>query len=326
MKRNALVTAALTLVAGVGVQASVAQTFTPQRPLEFMVHTGPGAGSDLFARNIAGILEKSKLVPQRVQVLNKPGGGGLVAMSFLSEKKGEPHLVGFFTSVWYVYPLIRREGKITMKELTPIARLVLEPSVLTVRSDSPFMTARDFVEAARKAPGKLKQGGGSVSGRDNNTRLMMQKATGARWQFISFPSGGERLAALLGGHIDAYIMEPAEALEQIRAGKIRVIATLMKKRLLSFPNVPTLQEQGIDVPELPLPRGIVGPPNMPAHVKAYWENLLANMVKLPEWQDYLKKDLLEDGFMVGADLVKFTDQFTEQMRTLLRDGGVPVLR
>lgn len=305
---------------------AAAQGFVPNRPVEFLVHTGPGAGSDLFARGVASIIDKNKLVPQRIQINNKTGGGGLVAMSFLGEKSGDTQTVAFFTSVWYVNPLIRKEAKLTMNELTPIARLILEPSVLTVRADSLFKNARDFVEAAKKEPGKLKQGGGSVSGRDNNTRLVIQKATGAQWQFISFPSGGERVAALLGGHVDAYIMEPAEALEHIRAGKIRVIATLMDKRLPAFADVPTLKEQGINVPEIPQPRGLVGPPNMPANAKAYWEGVLGKLVKTAEWREYLKRDLLDDAFLTGPALQQFTKDYTEQMRQILKEGGLKVLR
>lgn len=313
-------------LAAVSIGAVHAQAFKPERPIDFLVHTGPGAGSDLFARGVAKVIEKNKLVPVSIQILNKPGGGGLVGMSYLGEKAGDTHLVGFFTSVWYVNPLIRKEAKFTMKELTPVARLILEPSVLTVRADSPFKTANDFVEAAKKNPGKYKQAGGSVSGRDNITRLVVQKATGAQWQFISFPSGGERVAALLGGHADIYIMEPAEALEQIRAGKIRVIATLMEKRIPGLPDVPTLKEQGINVPEIPQARGMVGPPNMPAHVKAYWEEVLGRMVKTADWQEYLKKDHLEDGFLVGPALVKFSEEYENVLREILKEGGVKILR
>jgi putative tricarboxylic transport membrane protein len=303
-----------------------AQNYVPDRPIDFLVHTGPGAGSDIFARGVASIIEKNKLVPQRIQVVNKTGGGGLVAMSYLAEKSGQVDPIAFFTGVWYVNPLIRKEGKVSMTELTPIARLILEPSVLTVRADSPFKNARDFIEAAKKNPGKLKQGGGSISGRDNNTRLVIQKATGAQWQFISFPSGGERVAALLGGHVDAYIMEPSEALEHIRAGKIRVIATLMDKRLPAFADVPTLKEQGIDVPEIPQPRGVVGPPNMPQNARAYWENVMAQMVKTPEWREFLKRELLDDAFLTGPALQQFTKSYTEQMRQILKEGGLTVLR
>ncbi|MBI4194419.1 MAG: tripartite tricarboxylate transporter substrate binding protein [Betaproteobacteria bacterium] len=321
--RNALkILTASALLAG----AAGAHAFTPDRNIEFMVHSGPGAGNDVFARSVQGVLEKIKGLPQTVQVANKTGGGGLVAMSYLAEKKGETHLLAVFTSVWFVNPQIREKAKVTMRDLTPIARLVLEPAVMTVRADSPYKTAKDFFGAAKQNPGKLKQSGGSLSGRDNTTRHLLMKATGTEWQFISMKSGGERVAALLGGHVDMYIMEPAEALEQIRAGKIRVLATLMNKRIPSLPDSATIREQGFNVPEIPQARGFVGPPGMAADVKSYYEGVFTKMYKSSEWQNFLKANYYEDGFLIGPGLNKFVDEYTQTMRGILKEAGIKLVR
>jgi putative tricarboxylic transport membrane protein len=316
---------AAALAVAVAPQAA-AQAFTPDRTIEFMVHSGPGAGNDVFARSVIKVLNEIKAVPQQMQVLNKTGGGGLVAMSYLSEKKAETHLVAVFTSVWWVNPMIRKEATVTMKELTPVARLILEPAVMTVRADSPYKSARDFIDAAKKDPGKMKQSGGSLSSRDNSYRFLLMKETGANWQFISMKSGGERVAALLGGHVDMMIMEPAEAMEQIRAGKVRVIATLMNNRLPSIPDASTLKEQGFKAPEIPQSRGFVGPPGMPANVKAYWEGVLTKMYKSSEWQGFLKENLYEDGFLIGAGLNKFVDDYGNTMRGILQEAGIKIVR
>ena len=309
-----------------GIADAPAQGFTPDRTIEFMVHSGPGAGNDVFARSVQGVLEKIKAVPQNIQVVNKTGGGGLVAMSYLAEKKAETHLVAVFTSVWFVNPQIRKQAKVTMTDLTPLARLVLEPAVLVVRSDSPYKTTKDLIEAAKANPGKLKQVGGSLSSRDNSYRFLIMKNTGANWQFISMKSGGERVAGLLGGHMDMMIMEPAEALEQIRAGKIRVLATLMEKRLPSMPDISTLKEQGYDVPEVPQARGFVGPPGLPANVKAYWEGVFTKMHGSSEWQGFLKDNLYEDGFLIGAGLNTFVSEYTNTMRGILKEAGLKLVR
>ena len=79
--------------------------FKPTRPVEIVVHTGPGGGSDVLARAWSPMLEKEKLLPVRMQVLNKPGGGGAVAAAYLAEKKGETHAIGIFTGVWLTNPL-----------------------------------------------------------------------------------------------------------------------------------------------------------------------------------------------------------------------------
>ncbi len=84
------------------------------------------------------MLQKEKLISQRMQVVNKPGGGPAVAMSYLAEKKGETHTIGFFTGVWVTNPLTTPEANVTVKDLTPIVRLVLEPAVIAVKADSPY--------------------------------------------------------------------------------------------------------------------------------------------------------------------------------------------
>src|SRR5574341_1562820 len=179
------------------------QEFKPSKQIETVVHTGPGGGSDLFARAIAEMLQKEKLIPQRLQVVNKSGGGSAVAMAYLAEKKGDTHTIGFFTGVWVTNPLTTAAAKVTIADLTPIVRLVLEPAVFAVKADSPYKNMKDFIDAEKKSPKKLSQSGGSVTGRDNLVRLVIQKATGVKWVYVSFPSGGERIANLLGGHVDA---------------------------------------------------------------------------------------------------------------------------
>jgi putative tricarboxylic transport membrane protein len=325
MKRKFLAVMSTGFVAAC-LGAAPALAFTPDRTIEFMVHSGPGAGNDIFARAVQGVLEKAKLAPQTIQVVNKTGGGGIVAMSYLGEKKGDSHLLAVFTSVWFVNPQIRKKAKVTMKDLTPIARMILEPSVMTVRADKPWKSAKDFFEAAKANPGKLKQSGGSVSGRDNTTRHLLMKASGAEWQFISMKSGGERVAALLGGHVDMYIMEPSEAIEQIRAGKVRVLATLMKKRVPTLPDVPTITEQGYDVPEVPQARGFVGPPGMDPAVKAYWVSLFTKLHASPVWADFVKENQYEDGFLIGPELDKFVDEYILTMRGILKEAGIKLVR
>ena len=228
------------------------------------------------------MLQKEKLISQRMQVVNKSGGGSAVAMSYLAEKKGDPHTIGFFTGVWVTNPLTTTEATVTVKDLTPIVRLMLEPAVVAVKADSPYKNMKDFIEAAKKSPNQLRQSGGSVTGRDNLMRLLIQKATGTQWTYISFPSGGERLSNLLGGHVQMMVIEPQEAGEQIRAGNLRVIASLTEKRLPSMPNVPTIKEQGIDVTIIPQARGVLAPPAVSKEVVQYWEGVFDRFAQSAE--------------------------------------------
>jgi putative tricarboxylic transport membrane protein len=303
-----------------------AQGFTPTRPVETVVHTGPGGGSDVLARAVALMMEKEKLLPVRMQVVNKTGGGGAVAAAYLAEKKGDTHTIGFFTGVWLTNPLTSAEAKVTLKDLTPVARLVLEPAVIAVKADAPYKTLADFVNAAKQKPGELKQSGGSVTSRDNVVRQQLQKVSGARWQFISFPGGGERIAALLGGHVNMMVIEPAEAGEHIRAGNMRVLAQVTEKRLPAFADVPTLKEAGFNVTPVPQVRGIVAPPGIPPENVAYWEGVFRKLTQTESWKKFLADNQFEDGFQGAADLAKFYDEFSGQMRDILKEAGIKVVR
>ena len=317
---------AIVLVAAAIAMPAHAQGFKPSKPVEFVTHTGPGGGGDVLARAIAAAMEKEKLMPVRMQVVNKTGGGGHTAMAYLVEKKGDTNTIAVFTGLWFTNPIMRPEANITLKDLTPLVRLVLEPAMLVVKSDAPYKTLKDFIDAAKQNPGQLKQSAGSIGARDWLVRQLLMKNTGASWAYISFPGGGERIAALLGGHVNIMLIEPQEAGEHIRAGNMRVVAAIAEQRLAAFPNAPTLKEAGFDVPNVPQPRGILAPPGIPAEAVAYWEDLFAKFVKTPSWRKILEESLFEDGFQRSAELNKFIDQYSETTRTILREGGVKVVR
>jgi len=314
------------IVAFAATSMAFAQGFTPTRPIEAVVHTGPGGGSDLLARAVALMIEKEKLLPVRMQVVNKTGGGGAVAAAYLAEKNGEQHTIGFFTGVWLTNPLTSDNAKVTLKDLTPVVRLVLEPAVIAVKADAPYKTLADFINAAKQNPGQLKQSGGSITSRDNVVRQQLQKAGGGRWTFISFPGGGERIAALLGGHVNMMVIEPAEAGEHIRAGNMRLLAQVSDRRLPAYPGVPTLKEAGFDITPVPQVRGVVAPPGIPRENVAYWEGVFKKLTQTESWRKFLADNQFEDGYQNAADLTRFYDEFTNQMRGILQEAGIKTVR
>jgi putative tricarboxylic transport membrane protein len=307
-------------------EMAFAQGFKPTRPIEVVVHTGPGGGSDLLARAVALMVEREKLLPVRMQVVNKTGGGAAVAAAYLAEKRGDQKTIGFFTGVWLTSPLISAEARVSLKDLTPLARLVLEPAVIAVKADAPYKTLADFVAVAKQHPGQLKQSGGSITSRDNVVRQLLQKSTDTRWVFISFPGGGERMAALLGGHVNMMVIEPAEAGEHIRAGNIRVLAQVSDRRLPGFPEVPTLKEAGFDLPAVPQVRGVVAPPGIPKENVAYWEDVFLKLTRSASWRKFLDDNQFEDGYQNAAELARFYDEFTDRMREILKDAGIKTVR
>src|SRR6267378_3088719 len=298
-----------------------AAQYKPTRPVEFVVHNGPGSGNDVFARQLVQVIEQEKLMPVRMQVANKVGGGSTTASSYMTEKTGDPNVIAVFVNIWLVDPLVQAEAKTKLLDMTPIAL-----ALVVTRNDSPYKTLGDFIAAAKEKPGQLKQSGGSITSRENVVRQLLMTHTGARWSFISFPGGGERLAALLGGHVDLMILDPSEAREQVRSGKLRVLAQAAEKRLPDFQDVPTLKEAGFDVPDVPQIRGVVGPPGMPADAAAFYAELFRKTTRTAAWQHYLADNQFQDAFKSPEDTRKFLGEFDDRLRGLLTAAGVKVVR
>ncbi|MGV3651529.1 MAG: Bug family tripartite tricarboxylate transporter substrate binding protein [Devosia sp.] len=326
MKLSSLFAPALAFAVGlVAIPAAQAQ-FVPNRPLEIAVHAGPGSGNDVFARALIQVIEANNLSPVRIQVANKPGGGSTTAAAYLASKAGSDNTLGVFTNIWITDPLVSVEATNPLSSMTPLALVIREPGLIAVKGDSPYQTLGDFIEAAKAEPGKLSQSGGSVLSRENVLRQLLATETGADWQFISFPSGGERLAALLGGHVQIMIVEPGEAAEQVRSGAMRVIAAVSEERLPTFPDVPTLSEAGFNVPNLPQIRGIVAPPDMPAEAVAYYSEMIRQATQSQQWQDYVAENGFEDAFTTPEETSAFVAEYTEQLAGILEAAGLEIVK
>jgi putative tricarboxylic transport membrane protein len=325
MNRRHLLAGAASAIA-VGSFGPARAEFKPTRPVEFVVHGGPGSGNDVFARALTAIIDQDKLSPVRVQVVNKPGGGSTTAAAYVVSKKGDPHVIACFTNIWLLDPLVQEAATNKLMDMSPIARLVVEPALVVVRADSPFKTLGEFIEAAKAKPGALKMSGGSITSREALVRQLLMKATGARWAFISFPSGGERIAALLGGHVDMMIVDPSEAGEQVRAGKLRMVAQVNDRRLPGFPDVPTIKEAGFDIPNVPQMRGVVGAPGMAADAIAFYEDMFLKASRTQAWQKFLTDSQLDGEFVKAAELKAFLGKFEGELREIVKEAGAKVVR
>ena len=317
-----LTAAALGLATAMSAAAPAQEAFKPTRPVELVVHTGPGGGADQLARALISIMEKEKLLPVRFAITPRQGGGSTTAMNYLMEKSGDAHTMAVFTNLYVTDPLVHKEAKVGMDQLTPIARLVLEPGLVVVRADSPYRSMQDFIAAAKANPGKLKQSGGSLLARDNLIRHLLMGETGTEWPFISFPSGGERVAALLGGHVDMMMIESGEIGDLVRSGKLRPIAQIADERIDGFPDVPTLREAGFKFQSVPQARGLVGPPNMPPEALRYYSELFRKVTETKSWQDHMKQTQTQSAYMDSASTRKFMEEYTSLLREVLKSANI----
>jgi putative tricarboxylic transport membrane protein len=296
----------------------------PNKPILFITHSGPGGGMDTMLRRITDVMAREKLVSQQMRVENIQGGSGAKAMTSLVKRKGDDHVLAGMTSVWIAAPLISPDIKVSYKDMTPIALLGLDPNLVVVRADSPFKTMKDLLDFARANPNKVKQAGASVTSNPNFDRLAIGEASGAMWDYVAFPSGGEAITAVLGGHVNLVIGQPADMGGHLKAGALRALATFSEARLAGYPNVPTLREAGVTARvSRGTVRGIVAPPDIPLSSVQYWEDVLRKLTKTQGYQQFGSEIELFPKFLPSKEFRQFLDEENESLtKSLARLGDI----
>jgi putative tricarboxylic transport membrane protein len=160
--------------------------------------------------------------------------------------------------------------------------------------------------------------------------MLLQKATGSDWVYVPYPSGSQRLVALLGGHVNIYVGDAQEVKEHIRSKAVRPLAIVGDQRLAEYPDVPTFREAGqkagVDLSPPRSMRGVVAPADMPREAVQYWENVFERLTRTPAWRKYLEEGSMQDGFEKGAALAKSAAQYRSQQREVLIQAGVKLYR
>lgn len=292
--------------------------------IQIVVDTGPGGGSDLFARQMVKIATANKLININWPVISQPTGGGLGAMAYVRARKSQDNYLAAFTSKWIVAAIATPNSPAQLSDLTPIAIIADEIQVIAAPVNAPFNTMAEFIQAAKASPGKLVQTGGSPNSVDNLIALEIEKNSGASWKYLSFDDGGPRITALLRGDAQIDIGAESDFADQIAAHKLKLIGVVSDKRLGDYPDVPTLAEQGVDLGNLPTQlqfRGVAGPPGMSPADVTYYQDLFTKLTATQGWSDYLKSEGLVTHFVTGAELSTTLSNFTATVTPLVQSLG-----
>lgn len=284
--------------------AAPASSWAPSKAVEFVVHTNPGDGIDLMLRTLQDIISKEKWVTQTINVMNKSGGSGATAMGYVATKAGDPHYLITTQPSGITTPL-RNKLNVSYKDFTPVSMIMTEPVVAVVKHDSPFKTMKELIEEAKKAPKKVSMGTGVMGASDTIFAHKIEKAAGVQFNIIpSSGGGGENMVKLLGGNVDFIAVNPSEAMGQVDAKKVRLLAISSDKRSPYIPDVPTLKEQGVNATHTSF-RGMLGTKDMPADAVKFWEDTFKKTVATDAWKKFLKDNVIEDYYMPGKELGAF---------------------
>jgi len=257
----------LFLIAAAFFGTASAQERYPSKPIKIIIPLGPGSGNDVVTRVLSESLEKE--LNTRIEVEYKAGGGGgVIGADFLANSKPDGYTLGTMnSSIFTNAPVFNPVPFDPIKGFTSIARLGAGSIVLVVNSTAPWKSVEEFVDHARKDPGKATCGTTGVATVGNLDLELLKAAAGVQITHVPYKAGsGPNIAALLGGHIDCAMQLWPVLVNHVRGGKLRPLATVSTLR--EFPQVPTFTQKGFPSVDLEVWFGFFGPANLPADVMA----------------------------------------------------------
>ncbi len=286
---------------------AMAANWQPTKPVEIIIPAGPGGGADQMARLIQEIVAKHKLMPQPIVVANKPGKSGAEGFLYVKGNSGNTHLLIVTLSNLFTTPLATG-ADFNWRDMTPVSMMALDQFVLWVNADTPYRTAKDYLEAVRASPGTFKMGGTGSQQEDEIVTRALESQSHIKFKYVPLKGGGDVAKALGNKEVDSTVNNPIEALALWREGKVRPLGVFdlspmeYKERVAgnaAWSDIPTMRNQGYNVTYVML-RGIFAAPGIPPEVREYYLDVMYRVTQTPEWKDYLTKGALKNKFVTGS--------------------------
>jgi len=293
----------------------------PTHTIEFVVPAGTGGGADNMARFISPLIEKHKLSPQPFIVANRSGGSGAEGFLYLKGKVGDPYTIIITLDSLFTTPLATGLP-FSWKDLTPVTRMALDWFILWVNAETPYKTAREYLDAVKKEPAKFKMGGTGAAQEDQIVTVEIEQNFGVKFTYVPLRGGGEVCTMMVGKVVDSTVNNPSECVGHWKAGRVRPLAVIDSQRidLPDWKTIPTMKEAtGTGMKYLML-RGIFMSPKVPKEVQDWYVDLFRKVSETSEWKKYVEDEALLPSFLAGADYVKWLEEKDAATKKLMTEG------
>src|SRR5689334_7217503 len=281
-----------------------------------------------MARMMQAAIQKNNLMKQPMVVSLKGGASGAEALMYMKNSGGDANKVLIAYSLIYMLPL---SAKIPFnwRELTPVSVIALDQFVLWTNTQLPYKSVKEFADVAKSANPQFKMGGTGSKREDHVLTVFLEKKTGAKFAYLPYKSGGEAATQLVGNHTQSNVNNPSENLEVWRAGQVRPLCVFDKERIqyksrvageMSWNDIPTCKEQGVDVQYLML-RAMFLPGKVTADQTAFYVDLFKKVSRTAEYKDYMEKQALKPIFLTGKDMLKFLEEDDKLNKGLMTEAG-----
>jgi tripartite-type tricarboxylate transporter receptor subunit TctC len=317
------------LGASLSTQAGAQGAWQPTKTVEFVVPAGTGGGADQMARLIQSIVAKNNLMKEPMVVVNKGGGAGAEGFLDVKGAKGDPHKIIITLSNLFTTPLATNVP-FNWKDLTPVKMMALDQFVLWVNSETPYKSAKEYIEATKAAgASKMKMGGTGSKQEDQIITAAIEKQSGAKFIYVPFRGGGDVAVQLVGKHIDSSVNNPIEAVAQWRAGQLRPLCVFDNDRMpykakitneMSWNDIAPCKQNGLDVEYLML-RGIFMAPGVRPEQVAFFVDLLKKVQGTAEWKEFLERGAFNTTSLEGDEFRTWLTREETRHRNLMQEAG-----
>jgi len=315
--KNWLLGAALTLPL-LGSLLVPAHADYPVDTVRLVTHSSPGAGTDVFLRQLATRL--GPIMGVNFVVENITGGGGAKAMAAVAAGPKDGSLF-YGSTPTYINTSLLSKPDVTYQDLQPIVNLFYDPQTIFVRSDSPYKTLVDAVEDAKARPNQVVVAVSTPGSLDRQVMEQLKTVTGAEFIVLTHEGGGDGVLSVLNGTAQVGVGEIAELRGQVDAGAMRIITTYTDDRVNVLPDVPTAKELGIEMVVNKF-RGIVGARDLPPEVITAWEEGVQKLFQDPEFIAWYQAEGLQPGYLSHADAVAAREAFVKETEAFFREFGI----
>ncbi|MEH2505789.1 tripartite-type tricarboxylate transporter receptor subunit TctC [Bradyrhizobium sp. AZCC 1578] len=285
------------------------------KPIEVVIGFAPGGGTDVMARKLLPFVEQRLGGKAKFVVLNKPGAGGEIAFATIARAAPDAYAMGVVNVPGYNFIPMTRKTQYSMDEIRLVARVVDDPSVIVVPSESKLASVADVLAALRSKPGSVTFGHNGAGTNGHLAIRMLANAARVEPNEISYRGTAAQRTDLLGGHLQVGMVSLSEIpeLHGSNKGQLRAIAILSKQRSPSLPDVPTAEEAGIPV-TMTAERGFAVPKAVPDDVARKLEAAIADGLRDPEYIKSSPGDAPVLAFMPGAEWQKRLDDMNQALR------------
>ena len=324
---SAVVGITLAVAVGCSTLESNTSSVTPERNLECIAPAKPGGGFDLTCRLLANSLATARLIEQPMRIDYMPGGIGAQAYTHIVTSQPDDPSVAIAASTGSAVNLAQGKfGQYDVSAVRWLAALGSDYGAIAVRADAPWQNLGELMESFQNDPESITVGaGGSIGSQDWFKAALMARAVGVepqKMRYVAFEGGGESIAALLGGQIQVYPGDASELKEQVKANKIRVLATLSDERLPGFwQDYPTAKEQNYDS-VWQIWRGYYLPPEITQQQYDWWVSRIEDLVEREEFQQELARQGLFRFVKIGSEYDAFVKEQVTKYKKLAAEANL----